>query len=255
MGPRTPIGFLASLCIFSMLLTQCAIAEEPPNESELCSRAKAICTELVYEATIKLTDQEFEKVRQERLCLQSYPWPERERKDQTFYNYVEPARMLEIMNTVNQKAQRMLTDRVALKSASNPISSIQDQVLALLISNGININLIRSYGLLLYTKMLLKAGNYDEVIGMVGNSYLEKVKPKTLDDAEEATYFSEQTIINMLALFRFQAESKKGPHDFQSGYKVLIDFLQKRNALKSVMKMAGDPTEQLFINIDCQYSK
>src|ERR1700722_10897036 len=67
---------------------------------------------------------------------------------------------------------------------------------------------------------------------------------KHWDNLEGATYFSKQSLRNMIVILEYQARSRTLGNDEASRAKLAEEFIANRDALKPFFDFAGDPTKE-----------
>jgi hypothetical protein len=66
------------------------------------------------------------------------------------------------------------------------------------------------------------------------------------DQLESATYFSEQSLRNMITILEYQARSKTIKADEPSRAELAEHFIADRDALKPFFDFTGDPTKEIL---------
>ncbi len=139
---------------------------------------------------------------------------------------------------------RLLLDKLFLRSAV-------ERETILLMAEGVDPEQIRLYADFLYCS----SPNLDSqliktcVAEARTRSGINTVKTVETDRAEEVTYFSKQSLINMLTTIEFGARAKEAIKDVKSAIDLAADYLDARPSLEAHFSICGEPTEDVLANI------
>ena len=131
-------------------------------------------------------------------------------------------------------------------------SKVEQQV-ALLLSLGGEPEQVRLYSDFLYCSSALKEGKSDLVIACVAQAKkragIEIPRSVLADQAEQATYFSQQALINMLSNVEYSALSSKKTTDPNAALELVSRFLDDLPAIEPHFGISGDPTDTVLDTI------
>ncbi len=185
----------------------------------------------LFEPDFKPVTQAFiDRVGKVRPCIKTYPWPDKYGHPTDAGFEITSGKMMEIMKLV-----------------------MGDQSWK---SLGLDVDLVYLYGWQLYLGALLTEGEfasaYKTATNLI-NKHNLKVSYKELDAMEEVSYFSMETLSNIIVAARYIADGAMDPEDLATARQSLDNFLkEKRNLNYALLRLGGhDPTDNLLINAQC----
>jgi hypothetical protein len=105
------------------------------------------------------------------------------------------------------------------------------------------------WGNFYYIRRLFEEGKFKQVlveVTRVRKTFSLEVRPlASWDKLEEATYFSKQSLRNLISTMDYRAQAKL-PTTTTARVILADDFIAKRDALKPFFKMTGDPTREML---------
>jgi hypothetical protein len=132
---------------------------------------------------------------------------------------------------------------------SVPEATKEDEMRNLKITTGWDREQVLLWGSFFYIRKLYSEGDFSTAsteIAKVREQYGLVVKPlEHWDKAEEATYFSSQSLKNMIAIVDLRIRAKALGNDPKSFSEIGKEFIGERDALKPFFKLAGDPTPEI----------
>ena len=106
------------------------------------------------------------------------------------------------------------------------------------------------WGNFFYIRRLFAEEKFKEVVAEAGRVRktlgLDVHSLKNWDQLEGATYFSKQSLRNMIVILEYQALSRTIGSDEVSRTKLAEDFIANRDALKPYFDFTGDPTKEIL---------
>jgi|SRR5919108_2473979 hypothetical protein len=246
-----PVTSVIAIMLFPLFfLYSCSTSPDPVQQKIVCKRLLDSIVPIETPEIQQLSETEFEAVAQERSCIKSYLGPAIDSFPSMTSN-----QMKNIRDHTNTLIQEYVRDPAPLfnKVASNKLP-LEDILVVYHLTKGKNLDLFRLYGDLLYLKLLLKEQNFAEAHSRVQElrrTYNLTVAPSILDTGDEHTYFSKQTLHNLILLQGYSAQAQLKPEDFVSGSHILENFLKDRPSFASVFVFQEDPSEKMFSNIGC----
>jgi hypothetical protein len=130
-----------------------------------------------------------------------------------------------------------------------PSNNDPDEVRRLHILLGWDREQVLLWGNFFYIRRLAEEGNYSAVVAEVARvrrTFGLEVHPlKTWDQLEEVTYFSKQSLKNMITILEFEARVKVIAPDDIARTTLAESFISNRDALKPFFGITGDPTREI----------
>ncbi len=111
-------------------------------------------------------------------------------------------------------------------------------------------NQVLLWGNFFYMLRLYKEGQYEKVLSMadeIKRTYGLTVKPlASWDDLEEKTYYSKQSLKNIIALIVYRAHAQLDTDDSAAQISLAKSFIADRDALRPFLDTYGDPTTEIL---------
>lgn len=255
-----------SLAILLVAPSAAVLAKEVPARSELCKSTRTAALKVADAALLlpdlKLDKKQWDAIYNQRACLKTY-------------GIGFPGGVDGLMNA---SAAQIKADLVHLTGLFNTaktrtISSAQIEAVAAELSpqksddnytlnannrdtmrlkdiqNGISREQILLWGYHFYLRKLFAEGSYQKLIDEIAvlkGQFNMAVAPRRWDEAETHSYFSAQSLKNMIAMLEFKAGAKLIMGNTEAGKVLLTNFLETRKALMPIFKhVDGDPTSQV----------
>ena len=106
------------------------------------------------------------------------------------------------------------------------------------------------WGNYFYIFCLYREGNYERVVSeveRVRKTFGLSVRPLTSwDDQEQLTYYSRQSLRNLIALIDYRAQNRMDADDSDLQIKLAKDFIAARPAFLPFLKEDNDPTAEII---------
>jgi hypothetical protein len=181
-----------------------------------------------------LTDDQLEAATSHRICINSYPW-----RMGTFLDRVTPEEMNEIRNEANRKFDPIVANRLAAGKTDDTYES-----------------LVRPYGDLLYMMVLRREKRFGDVIRHYSEAStiqaLSRNDFSTSDQAEEATYYTRDSLNKLITLLYYEALAKAGSVSQATIRRTLDEYIAHRTSFVFQIEVVGDPYYDLLRALGCE---
>jgi pimeloyl-ACP methyl ester carboxylesterase len=199
-----------------------------------CNTYQSSYVELPVPPRKKLTETQRTAATTNRICINSYPWPKGK--------YLDSVTAPE-MNSIRIEANRRFDPLVAQQVAFGNRDDTHD-------------SLLRPYGDLLYMLVLKREKRFDEMI----RHYTEANTIQALsredfamsDDAEEATYFSRDSLNKLITLLFYQALANSKSVSPAQVHHALDEYVRHRASFVFQLGVVGDPYFELVSALGCK---
>ncbi|NHZ91031.1 hypothetical protein F2P45_18695 [Massilia sp. CCM 8733] len=259
-------GAKVSLAILLVISSVYARSEEPPARSELCKSTRIALLKQADKPLIlpdkKLSKKEYNVVTTERACVQSYgigyPGGVAGLMKATATEFKADLVLLTgLVNTAKNKTlsraqlQAVVEELTPQKNSDNQTlnASNRDTMRTKQIQDGMNREQMLLWGHHLYLRKLYEEGSdqklIDEVLALQGQFNMA-VASRTWDEAESHTYFSVQSLKNMITIYAFKAQARLAKGNGQAGKALLANYMKARKAFIPMFGVTGgDPTGEI----------
>jgi hypothetical protein len=179
----------------------------------------------------------------EAVCIKSYPWPWAGGFQEKKFARLDTDAMRRIRDRNDSIAARLLAGDPALKEGADP--GEPDRTLRRRIS-GDDLEQVRLYGDFLLLRFLVMERSIPAALDFVAKLRAKRdltVRPVKLTYEEKHTYYSRQSLRNMIVALELTARALD-PRDRGRGVPALAaEVLDVRGALAEYKSIAGDPSE------------
>lgn len=254
---------LIRVCIFfltSVTISAFSAEEIDTNANQVCASSQRLSDiPPALEKPIILPANEFEIGQVQRPCLKSYPWPEhkflsaqQKSQDNEEKSAVTANEMLKIMNTNNVIAENFkATSSNDIFAAAN---DMHEMIALYRLKEGMLPEQINLFGAFLYLYTLTRENRYQEALDFSKKIISDKkitAAPTIYDDLEQATYFSKQSLSNLIIILQYTAISYLAEGTLKDQQENLADYSKIRKNLVNQFKIVPDPYEYLYENAGC----
>lgn len=229
---------------------QYSSVEQTRQPSPQCSTYPAKLEAIQVAEVKKFSPEALVAASVRRTCVKNYPWPDGE-----FLDNVTPERMAEIKDSVNTLLDRLKAHEDNLSAVESSLSQTHEVRLAFAVANGRDPYLVRLYGDLLYVISLRNHSRHDKIISYyhsLGKLYELGPRHAIADEGDEATYFTENTIFNLLSVLYYQAVAAGKSLGAAEVHAALKEYLAQRDALAFGIQLLGDPYSDLMKAAGCR---
>jgi pimeloyl-ACP methyl ester carboxylesterase len=202
--------------------------------STTCAGYQSAYTKLPLPPRTKLTDEQHLAATSRRICINSYPW----RKGK-YLDTVTHEEMNEIRNEANRKFDSVVAQRLAEGKTDETYAS-----------------LVRPYGDLLYMLVLRRESRFVDMMRHYTEANtiqaLSRNDFSTSDDAEEATYFTRDSLNKLITLLYYDAVAKAPSLPQATIRRTFDEYIAHRASFVFQMDVVGDPYYALLHALGCE---
>lgn len=209
---------------------------ETPTPDAVCRLLATRRAEVVEPAIAKLSEEELEKVSKKRTCIKNFPWP----KDESFET-VSAQRMAELRQDIAAAVVKYQTGR--LKEAD--LSGLElHQLLAMYVmEEGRDPQLLRLYSDFLAAFLQNREGELSGVLQTIEEVELRigvvTARDSSFDTGDENTYFSHDSLMNLLFLLKTRASLANGYSSEEEQLQAANAYAEHYPALANYFALTG----------------
>jgi len=199
-----------------------------------CNSYQSSYVELPVPPRQRLSDAQRAAAITNRICINSYPWPKGK-----YLDSVTADEMNSIRIDANRKFDPLVAQQVALGNRDDTHDS-----------------LVRPYGDLLYMIVLKREKRFDEMIRHFTEANtiqaLSREDFAMSDDAEEATYFSRDSLNKLITLLFYQAVANSKSVSAGLVRHTSDEYIRHRASFVFQLGVVGDPYFELANALGCK---